>query len=283
MHTIAMVSRKGGTGKSTIAIGLAVAAMEAGHRVCVVDADPLGTVTNWSRRRTSEEPTVETVHDGYALLHRIPELARRGVSLTIVDTAGGWSESSIAAMAAANFCLIPARPGPADIEAAAPILAAVRERRKPFAFVLNQVPPRSARLKAAAGWLGERAVALNIANVLALPAIVMRNDQQDALGVGFGITEYVPNGKSAKEIRGLWQWVWERLNRASQPRGDALTHPKVDLRVPLFSTPSRLCAAVSAAPAVGQERHFRAGAAMSLMPPQRKLGWQPRRLRSNRA
>jgi hypothetical protein len=49
--------------------------------------------------------------------------------------------------------------------------------------------PRSARLNAAAGSLGERAVALKIANVLALPAIVMRNDQQDALGMGFGITE----------------------------------------------------------------------------------------------
>ena len=42
MHTIALVSRKGGTGKSTLAIGLAVAAMEAGHRVCLLEADPLG-------------------------------------------------------------------------------------------------------------------------------------------------------------------------------------------------------------------------------------------------
>jgi chromosome partitioning protein len=43
--------------------------------------------------------------------------------------------------------------------------------------------------------------------VLALPAIVLRNDQQDALGVGFGVTEYAPRGKSAEEIRGLWRWV----------------------------------------------------------------------------
>ena len=40
MHTIALISRKGGTGKSTLAIGLAVAAMEAGHRVCLLEADP---------------------------------------------------------------------------------------------------------------------------------------------------------------------------------------------------------------------------------------------------
>ena len=71
MHTIALVSRKGGTGKSTLAIGLAVAAMEAGHRVCLLEADPLGTVSNWRRRRTAAEPTVETIHDGYMLFHRV--------------------------------------------------------------------------------------------------------------------------------------------------------------------------------------------------------------------
>jgi cellulose biosynthesis protein BcsQ len=57
MHTIALVSRKGGTGKSTLAIGLAVAAIESGHRVCLLEADPLATVSNWRRRRTSTEPT----------------------------------------------------------------------------------------------------------------------------------------------------------------------------------------------------------------------------------
>jgi len=69
MHTIALVSRKGGTGKSTLAIGLAVAAMEAGHKVCLLEADPLGTVSNWRRRRTSTEPTVETIHDEHTLFH----------------------------------------------------------------------------------------------------------------------------------------------------------------------------------------------------------------------
>ena len=202
MHTITLISRKGGTGKSTLAIGLAVAAMGSGHRVCLLEADPLGTVSNWRRRRTSAEPAVEAVHDGYALFNRVQALAQRGFTLTIVDTAGGWSDVCRGATAAANFCLIPARPSPADIEAAAPTLAAVRESGKPFAFVLNQVQARSARLNGAAGSLGERAVALKMADVLALPAIVLRNDQQDAVGVGLGVTEYAPRGKSAEEDSG---------------------------------------------------------------------------------
>ena len=60
-----------------------------------------------------------------------------------------------------------------------------------------------------------------MADVLALPAIVLRNDQQDALGVGLGVTEYAPRGKSAEEIRGLWQWVWARLNPVLQPDAEA--------------------------------------------------------------
>jgi chromosome partitioning protein len=224
MHTIALISRKGGTGKSTLAIGLAVAAMGAGHRVCLLEADPLGTVSNWRRRRSAAEPAVETVRDGYELFHRVQELARGGVTLTVVDTAGGWSDASRGAMAAADFCLIPARPSPADIEAAAPTLAAVRESGKPFAFVLNQIPGRSARLNGAAGSLRERAIALKMADVLALPAIVLRNDQQDALGAGLGVTEYAPRGKSAEEIRGLWQWVWARLSGVAQPDAEASPH-----------------------------------------------------------
>lgn len=50
MHTIALVSKKGGTGKSTLAIGLAIAAMQDGHKVCLLEADPQGTVSNWHRR-----------------------------------------------------------------------------------------------------------------------------------------------------------------------------------------------------------------------------------------
>jgi chromosome partitioning protein len=109
----------------------------SGHRVCLLEADPLGTVSNWRRRRTAAEPAVETIHDGYALFHRVQALAHAGVTVTIIDTPGGWSDASRGAMAAADFCLIPARPSPADIEAAAPTLAAVRESRKPFAFVLT--------------------------------------------------------------------------------------------------------------------------------------------------
>ena len=131
-------------------------------------------------------------------------------------------------MAAADFCLIPARPSPADIEAAAPTLAAVRESGKPFAFVLNQTQGRSARLYNKAGSLGQTAAAPDMVDVLALPAIALRNDHQDALGLGLGVTEYARAGKSAEEIRALWQWVWGRLTFLALADTDVLDAAKLD-------------------------------------------------------
>jgi chromosome partitioning protein len=77
--------------------------------------------------------------------------------------------------------------------------------------VLNQTPVRSYRLANAASALSDTAIDLNVMGLLALPYIVLRNDQQDALGAGLSVTEYASTGKSAEEIRGLWQWVWRKL------------------------------------------------------------------------
>jgi chromosome partitioning protein len=212
MDVLALISRKGGTGKSTLAIGLAGAALEAGHNVCVVEADPLGTVSNWRRRRDCAAPAVDIVHDGLSLLALMPKLAARGVTLAIIDTAGGWSETFNTAVYAADLCLIPARPSIADIEAAAPALTAVRAAEKPFAFVLSQAPIRSYRIGNATSALCDAAAALELRDVIALPAIVARSDQQDALALGLTVTELAGDGKSAAEIRGLWQWVKARLD-----------------------------------------------------------------------
>jgi chromosome partitioning protein len=225
MQTIALVSQKGGSGKSTLAIGLAIAAMQDGHKVCLLETDPQGTLSNWRRRRTQSEPIVETVVAGFEIEQRLPLLEHRGVTLTIIDTAGGVSSTTAAAIAAADLCLIPARPSPADIEAAAPTLSAIRQNDKPFAFILNQTPARSYRLDNAAAALGEAAVSLNETSidkawlnemgVLAQPYIVLRNDQQDALGAGLAVTEYALDGKSAEEIRRLWLWVAKKLTAGS--------------------------------------------------------------------
>ena len=213
MHTIVLATQKGGSGKSTLAIGLALAAIQAGHSVRLIETDSQGTLSNWQSRRPYAEPLVEPVYVAADIEQRLQSLGNEGVSLTIVDTAGGTSAATTAAIRHADLCLIPARPSVADIEATAPTLSTIRAWNKSFAFVLNQTAIRGQRITNAAGALGEQA-ALDLADVLAQPFIVMRNDHQDALSAGLAVSEFAPGSKSADEIRGLWQWIASRLNIA---------------------------------------------------------------------
>lgn len=209
MHTIVLATQKGGSGKSTLAIGLARAAIEAGHSVRLIETDQQGTLSNWQARRNQAEPRVEPIYAAGDIAERLARLAEEGVTLAIVDTAGGVGAATSAAIRSADLCLIPARPSVVDIEATAVTLAEVRRADRPFAFVLNQTPIRGQRVTGAAATLGEGA--LDIPDVVAQPFIVMRNDHQDALNAGLAVGEYAPSGKSADEIRSLWSWIETRL------------------------------------------------------------------------
>jgi chromosome partitioning protein len=211
MQTIVLATQKGGSGKSTLAIGLALAAMQAGHTVRLIETDPQGTLSNWQTRRSYAEPAVEPVYSAGEIEQRLLALEDSGVTLTIIDTAGGVSAATTVAIRYADFCLIPARPSIADIEATASTLNVIKAWKKPFAFVLNQTPIRGQRLENAATALGDEA-ALDTAGILAQPFIVMRNDHQDAMNAGLAVSEYALGSKSADEIGRLWQWIDARLN-----------------------------------------------------------------------
>jgi chromosome partitioning protein len=210
MHTIVLATQKGGSGKSTLAIGLAVAAKQAGHNVRLIETDPQATLSNWQSRRGLAEPLVEKVYNADDVEHRLQSLRRGGVSIAVIDTAGGLSAATTAAIRHGDLCLIPARPTVADIEACAATVGTARAWKKPFAFILNQTPIRGARIDAAATTLGHEA-ARDLAEVLARPFIAMRNDHQDALAAGQAVGEYATHGKSAEEIRLLWHWVETKL------------------------------------------------------------------------
>jgi chromosome partitioning protein len=229
MHTIVLATQKGGSGKSTLAIGLALAAKDAGHSVRLIDTDPQGTLSNWQSRRGTAEPLVETIYNVGRIETRLGALARGGVTLVIIDTAGGVSAVTAAAIRCADLCLIPSRPTITDIEASAVTLKAVRAWQKPFAFVMNQTPVRGRRIDNAAHALGGED-AREMSELLAQPFISMRNDHQDALASGLGVSEYAPGGKSAEEIGQLWRWAEARLNGGSLNR-EALAEATVPVRL----------------------------------------------------
>jgi chromosome partitioning protein len=238
MQTIVLATQKGGSGKSTIAIALALAAQEAGHTVRVIETDQQGTLSNWQRRRGSARPLVEAVYNAREIESRLQSLALAGVTLAIIDTSGGITAATTEAVRYCDLCMIPARPSIVDIEASAATIELVRAWRKPFAFILNQTPTRSQRNSGAADAIGE-AAARDLDDVLARPFIVMRNDHQDALAAGLAVSELSPFGKSADEIRDLWRWVEMRMNGAvasSEVVGDEMS----DVEFPIILSPEHI-------------------------------------------
>ncbi|MCK1716116.1 MULTISPECIES: AAA family ATPase [unclassified Bradyrhizobium] len=214
MHVLTLVTQKGGSGKSTLAVGLAVAAMARGERVALVEADAQGTISKWRERRENPHPRVERVDEPAEIEQILSRLEAEGVWLAIIDTAATNNALAARAIASADLCLIPARPSPADIEAAIPTLIAIRRLDRRFGFILNQTPTRGCRLS-------EAATSLNSLGLLALPFIGQRNDHQDALGAGLGVTEFAPEGKASEEIVALWGWISERLIMESNDHGQA--------------------------------------------------------------
>lgn len=202
MKAITFVTQKGGSGKSTLCISLAVAAQEAGQSVCILEMDRQATVTDWAEHRRADTPEVAQI-DATQLDDIMARLRSSDFDYVFIDTPGVDSPGSLAAIRAADLCVIPCRPTPADLRAFKPTLAAIYRLEKKFAFVLNQTPPRSYRVRDASDGLA-------VLGVLPDVNIVMRNDHQDALGMGQGVTEYNPTGQAAFEVRRLWTWIEKR-------------------------------------------------------------------------
>ena len=72
MKTLGILSRKGGVGKTTIAIHLAVLAHEAGLRSLLVDLDPQRSATQWWRARAAEAPPLVETDTGASWKMRRP-------------------------------------------------------------------------------------------------------------------------------------------------------------------------------------------------------------------
>lgn len=206
MKVLALTTAKGGSGKSTLAANLAVAAGEGGEKVFVLDLDKQGTLRRWIDRRKAETPAFDMVDNPAALEAALATIEAQRFTLTILDTAGHDNPLAVAAIRCADLCLVPARPTPADLEATQPTLEAIHSARRKLAFVLNQSPVRSSRLT-------DAAAGLKVLGVLAEPSIAQRNDYQDALGLGLGVTEFNAHGKAADEIRALWLWVKDKLKK----------------------------------------------------------------------
>ena len=211
MQILALVTQKGGSGKSTIASSLATAAHEAGERVFIIDMDPQASLVKWFKVRGKKDVAVEAVTPA-KLAPALKALEKAGVTLVIVDTPGAESSAAEAAMKVASLCIIPARPNVFDLWASEATRKTLRALKRDYVFLLNQCPPaqQSARVE-------EGAKALEAMGGLITPMISSRVDYQEAARQGLGVTELHSSGTAADEMRRLWKSVKRRMARNAKP------------------------------------------------------------------
>ena len=212
MRTIAFVTQKGGSGKSTIASSLAIAAAEVGERVFIVDMDPQASLVKWAKVRGDQDVGVEHV-DAAKLKAALAALEKSGMTLVVIDTPAGRSAASEAAVKQCDLVVIPSRPNAFDLWSSEETRKLARDHKRDFVFLLNQCPPaqQSARVH-------DGVAALEAMGGLLNPPLSSRVDFQEAARHGLGATEYAPSGAAAGEIRKLWASLKRRLAKAANGR-----------------------------------------------------------------
>ena len=210
MKIITLLAQKGGTGKSTLSIHLAVLAVARNLKVVIADIDPQQSATFWNERRSDNVPGVMPM-TADILEQKITELARQGVDLLVIDTAPHSREDSIIAAKMADFILIPTRPAILDLQAIGSSVEIVKNINGKAAFILNACPYP--------GKNGERAIVSEARDALAgygLPvapaALSNRAALSHSLIDGKAVTEFESKGKAADEIRELMNWINQEVN-----------------------------------------------------------------------
>lgn len=205
MKTIAIISQKGGAGKTTIAIHLAVAAEKQGLNAALFDLDPQASASSWSDKRSNPSPAVVSAQAA-RLPNLLEQAASQAADLVIIDSAPNADAASLAAARAADLILIPCRPAAFDLNAIGTTLNLAAVAGKPAFVVLNAVPP--------VGRVGEEArFALEQGGVQVAGAVLHHLVAfSHSVNDGRTAQELDPRSKAASEIGALFKWAMQHVN-----------------------------------------------------------------------
>lgn len=202
---IAIVSQKGGSGKTTLAVHLATRAAQAGRESCVIDTDPQATAAAWSDWRGDFLPVVVTAPPA-RLGRTIDSAKKNGVDFVVIDTPPHADAAAREAIKAADIVLVPSKPRAFDLHALEPIAELVSFAKKPAYVVLNSVPAGATLLSEEA-----RRTAKNMGLKMCSVTLGDRAAFHRSSAKGETAAEIDPEGKAAKEIEKLWKWLGKKL------------------------------------------------------------------------
>lgn len=204
MKTVAILSQKGGVGKTTIALHLAVAAEHDRKPTVIVDLDPQASASTWKDLRETDAPLVQPAQAN-RLAPVLATAKKQGAKFVVIDTSPNSESASLTAARAADLVLIPCRPHLLDLKAIHSSIEIARLAKKPFFVVVNAVPPRGslgAEAKAAIATYGAEVAPAHLS---------MRAAYYHCLVNGQVAQEYEPHGRAAEEANMLYKWLRKQV------------------------------------------------------------------------
>jgi chromosome partitioning protein len=207
MRTIAVIARKGGSGKTTVAVHLAIAAHLRGRKVLLADADPQTSSSLVLKARRSSGPEVAET-SGPKLFALQMAAVRSQVDCLLIDTAAGAEDEVAHAIVLADLSILVIRPTFLDFAAAIRTTDVIRRLHKPGLIVLNQAPV--SRSGSEPPLVKKAHEALRLMRLPVAPTILRaRTAYQAALETGSSVEELAP-GPASEEVAQLWSFI-ERL------------------------------------------------------------------------
>jgi chromosome partitioning protein len=215
LRTVAVIALKGGSGKTTVATHLALAAHLRGVETLVVDIDPQRSAENILSARPGAGPRCVIASRAVLMAAKFAALSERK-QLLVIDTPAGALEDVSEAVVLADFAVLVVRPTLIDLSGLARTLTLVRRLGKPSSVVMNQAPFARESVEPP---LVKRALrGLDYMRAPVAPVILRsRSIYQTALETGRSVEE-TSDLAAAEEIAALWAFVEAEL-------ADATLHP----------------------------------------------------------